>query len=186
MSYLKSSRSTVVLAALLLASATGAWAATSAKSKKPSGLERYGVAVYSDLCLQKDSGEIGGQRVTLHRFAEADSVVYEFTAGALSMPIVASDVNIDDASGAFDFTISGPDNEERTFNGNFSRDGKTLTLAGDYCGGNARMPMKLSRVTDFGKPLKTCTPCPAAPAEPAAPATPATPGPASGNETPVS
>jgi len=183
MSHLKSSRNTVVLAALLLAGATGAGAATPAKSKKPAGLERYGVAVYSDLCLQKDRGEIGGQRVTLHRFAEADAVVYEFTAGALSMPIVASDVNIDDASGAFDFTIEGPDNEERTFKGNFSKDGKTLTLAGDYCGGNASMPMKLSRITDFGKPLKACTPCPA---EPKAPAAPPTPGPASGNETPVS
>lgn len=186
MSHLKSPRRTVVLAALLLAGATGAWAGTAAKGKEPAGLERYGVAVYSDLCLQKDRGEIGGQRVTLHRFAEADAVVYEFTAGALSMPIVASDVNIDDATGAFDFTIEGPDNEERTFKGNFSKDGKTLTLAGDYCGGNARMPMKLSRISDFGRPLKACTPCPATPAAPAEPAAPPTPGPASGNETPVS
>ena len=68
-----SPRLAAMLAALLLAGATGA--AVAAKGKKPAGLERYGVAVYSDLCLQKDSGEIGGQRVTLHRFAEADSVI---------------------------------------------------------------------------------------------------------------
>lgn len=163
---LKSPRLAAMLAALLLAGATGAAAAT-AKAKKPAGLERYGVAVYSDLCLQKDSGEIGGQRVTLHRFAEADSVIYEFTAGALSWPIVANDVNLDDATGAFDFTIAGADSEERTIAGKFSKDGQTLTLEGDYCGGNVRMPMKLSRVRDFGRALKTCTPCPAMPETPA-------------------
>ena len=163
---IKSPRLAAMLAALLLAGATGAAFAT-AKGKKPAGLERYGVAVYSDLCLQKDSGEIGGQRVTLHRYAEADSVIYEFTAGALSWPIVANDVNLDDATGAFDFTIAGADSEERTIAGKFSKDGQTLTLEGDYCGGNVRMPMKLSRVRDFGRPLKHCTPCPARPEAPA-------------------
>lgn len=166
-----------LLLALLMAGATGA-AVAAVKGKKPAGLERYGVAVYSDLCVQKDSGEIGGQRVTLHRFAEADTVIYEFTAGALSWPIVASDVNLDDASGAFDFTIASADNEERTLVGKFSRDGKTLTLEGDYCSGNVRMPMKLSRISDFGRPLKNCTPCPAvksAPEEPAEPAEPVSP-----------
>ncbi|OEZ52941.1 hypothetical protein [Janthinobacterium lividum] len=59
-----SPRLAALLAALLLAGATGA-AVAAVKGKKPAGLERYGVAVYSDLCLQKDSGEIGGQRVTL-------------------------------------------------------------------------------------------------------------------------
>lgn len=165
----KSPRLPAMLAVLLLAGATGA-AVAAAKGKKPAGLERFGVTVYSDLCLQKDSGEIGGQRVTLHRFAEADSVIYEFTAGALSWPIVASDVNLDAATGAFDFTIAGADSEERTIVGKFSKDGQTLTLEGDYCGGNVRMPMKLSRVRDFGRPLKNCTPCPPMPEAPAEPA----------------
>jgi hypothetical protein len=166
MSPYTSPRLAVLLAALLFAGATGA-AVAAVKGKKPAGLERYGVAVYSDLCLQKDSGEIGGQRVTLHRFAEADSVIYEFTAGALSWPIVANDVNLDAATGAFDFTIAGADSEERTIVGKFSKDGQTLTLEGDYCGGNVRMPMKLSRVRDFGRPLKNCTPCPPVPEAPA-------------------
>ena len=176
----KSPRTHALLLALLLAGAAGATLAAgksgkSGKAVKAGGLERYGVSVYSDLCLQKDSGEIGGQRVTLHRFAEADTVIYEFTAGALSWPIVANDVNLDDASGALDFTIAAADGEERTITGKFARDGKTLTLEGDYCGGNVRMPMKLSRMTDFGRPLKNCTPCPAVKAAPEAPAEPAEP-----------
>lgn len=165
---MKSPRAAAMLAALLLASATGA-AFASVKAKKPAGLERYGVAVYSDLCVQKDSGEIGGQRVTLHRFAEADTVIYEFTAGSLSWPIVANDVNLDAATGAFDFTIQAADGEERKLAGKFSKDGQTLTLEGDYCGGNVHMPMKLSRIRDFGRPLKNCTPCPALPAAPVEP-----------------
>ena len=59
------------------------------------------------------------------------------------------------------------DSEERTIVGKFSKDGQTLTLEGDYCGGNVRMPMKLSRVRDFGRPLKNCTPCPPVPEAPA-------------------
>lgn len=47
-----SPRLAAMLAALLLAGATGA-AAAAVKGKKPAGLERYGVAVYSDLCLQR-------------------------------------------------------------------------------------------------------------------------------------
>lgn len=175
---IKSSRLGALLLALLMTGAAGAALAVTKDKKPAAGLARYGVSVYSDLCLQKDSGEIGGQRVTLHRFAEADTVIYEFTAGSLSWPIVASDVNLDAASGAFDFTITSADNEERTIAGKFSRDGKTLTLEGDYCGGNVRMPMKLSRMTDFGRPLKNCTPCPAvqqAPEQPAQPVEPATP-----------
>ena len=169
----KSPRIHALLLGLLMAAVAGSAAA--AKDRKPAGLERYGVAVYSDLCLQKDSGEIGGQRVTLHRFAEADTVIYEFTAGSLSWPIVANDVNLDTATGAFDFTIAAADGEERTITGKFAQDGKTLTLEGDYCGGNVRMPMKLSRITDFGRPLKNCTPCPAVKQAPQAPAEPAEP-----------
>ena len=180
----KSPRVHALLLGLLIGAAAGS--ALAAKDRKPAGLERYGVSVYSDLCLQKDSGEIGGQRVTLHRFAEADTVIYEFTAGSLSWPIVANDVNLDAATGAFDFTIAGADSEERTIAGKFSRDGKTLTLEGDYCGGNVRMPMKLSRITDFGRPLKNCTPCPAVKQAPEEPAEPAEPAPPAGNgEMPV-
>ncbi|WP_317202447.1 hypothetical protein [Janthinobacterium sp.] len=150
------------LAAAVLGGAVGAAAAAHVARKAPAqGLPRYGVAVYSDLCMQEHSGEIGGQRISLHRFAEADTVLYEFTAGALSWPLVASEVNIDAKSGAIDFTIVGADDEERKISGKFSRDGRSLTLEGGYCDGAAGMPMRLSRVSDFGARLKACKPCPA-------------------------
>ncbi|CDG85095.1 hypothetical protein [Janthinobacterium agaricidamnosum] len=148
----------------LAGAAVAAKAKAKAEARQQSasrGLARYGVAVYSDLCLQSDSGDIGGQRITLHRFAEADTVIYEFTAGALSWPVVASDVNLDQATGVFDFTVQGADEEERKIVGKFARDGQSLTLEGAYCGGDASMPMKLSLVKDFGAKLKNCKPCPA-------------------------
>ncbi|MDC8759818.1 hypothetical protein [Janthinobacterium fluminis] len=162
----------LALAAVLLCAAAGtALAAAKTRTKAPAGgLPRYGVMVYSDLCIQQPSGEIGGQRVSLHRFAEGDSVFYEFTAGALSWPLVASEVNIDAGSGAIDFSVAGADDGERKFIGRFSKDGRTLTLDGAYCGGDASMPMRLARVTDFGARLKNCKPCPRpqpAPEEPA-------------------
>lgn len=124
------------------------------------GLPRYGVAVYSDLCVEGDSGEIGGQRISLHRFAEGDSVIYEFTAGGLSMPLVASDVSIDDATGVLTFTVAVSDSEERTIIGRFAKDGRVLTLTGGYCG-DAALPMRLNRVGDFSRPLAACRACPA-------------------------
>lgn len=133
------------------------------------GLPRHGVAVYSDLCLEKASGDIGGQRITLHRYAEGDTAIYEFTAGGLSMPVVASDTSIDDKTGVLTFTVTVADGDERTIIGKFSRDGRALTLTGGYCGA-AAYPMRLARVSNFSRPLRDCKPCPEQPDTPAEPA----------------
>ncbi|MEC5160993.1 hypothetical protein ACFDR9_000326 [Janthinobacterium sp. CG_23.3] len=154
------------VAAVLLLSAVGVAAAKARPKAAQQGVPRYGVMVYSDLCLQESNGDIGGQRVSVHRFAEVDTVYYEFTAGGLSWPLVASEVAIDAAGGALAFTVAAADQEERKISGKFSRDGRTLLLDGAYCDGDAGMPMRLSRVSDFGAKLKPCKPCPATKAAP--------------------
>lgn len=121
---------------------------------------RHGVFVYSDLCVNPANGEGGGQRVSLLRFAEVDTVVYEFTAGSLSWPVLASDVNIDPQMAALYFTVQTADGEQRIISGKLSRDRQSLTLAGGYCA-NAAVPITLARVNDFGQSLKACKPCPA-------------------------
>ena len=147
-------------AALLLASL---FSSLPASSLAAGGLSRetarHGVFVYSDLCVNPDSGEGGGQRISLLRFAEVDTVVYEFTAGSLSWPVLASDVNIDPPMGALYFTVQTADGEQRTIEGKLSGDRQSLTLAGGYCA-NAAVPIKLARVHDFSRTLKACTPCP--------------------------
>lgn len=136
-----------------------------------SGMPRYGMAVYSDLCIHKDSGEFGGQRVTVQRFAEVDTVIYEYTAGGLSWPIIADDVQIGPHGDKMIFTLQ-MEGEEKRLSGTFTDNGATFVLDGGYCG-QPDVPARLSRVKDFGRNPPPCKPCPekkAAPAEPAAPA----------------
>lgn len=126
---------------------------------KPRGLPRHGMLVYSDLCIHEGSGEYGGQRITLQRFAEVDTVIYEYTAGGLSWPLVATDVNVDPRGKMMYFTVMEGE-EERTISGKFSRNGETLTLDGGYCDDQSQ-PMVLSKVRDFGRKPRACKTCPA-------------------------
>ncbi|NGZ85773.1 hypothetical protein [Duganella aceris] len=127
--------------------------------RKPASLPRYGMVVFSDLCIHNDSGEYGGQRITLQRFAEVDTVLYEYTAGGLSWPVVASDVNIDPRGQQLYFTVRPPDEDERTISGKLADGGKTLVLDGGYCGDEA-VPMRLPLVVDYGRKAGTCRACP--------------------------
>src|SRR5471030_3423386 len=146
--------------ALILLASCAAIAAPHLARAPAAGLPRYGMVVYSDLCVNDDSGEFGGQRITLQRFNEVDTVIYEYTAGGLSWPVVASDVTIDPRGRQFYFTVQPPEEEERTINGRLSDDGKTLVLDGGYCGDEA-VPMRLPLVTDFGRKAADCGACPA-------------------------
>lgn len=143
--------------ALLLASVTVLPAALAAN--KAGGLPRYGMVVYSDLCVHEGSGEYGGQRITLQRFAEVDTVIYEYTAGGLSWPLVATDVNVDPRGKMMYFTVQEGE-EERTISGKFSPNGETLTLDGGYCDDQSQ-PMVLAKVRDFSRAAKACKACPA-------------------------
>ena len=146
--------------ALILLASCAAIAAPHLARAPAAGLPRYGMVVYSDLCVNDDSGEFGGQRITLQRFNEVDTVIYEYTAGGLSWPVVASDVNIDPRGRQLYFTVRPPDGEERTISGKLSADGQALTLDGGYCG-DAQVPMRLKKVRDFGRKAGACKACPA-------------------------
>lgn len=148
------------LVACVLMIASCAAIAAGATKNRAGGVPRYGMVVYSDLCVNPSSGEFGGQRITLQRFAEVDTVLYEYTAGGLSWPIVASDVNIDPRGKMMYFTVQPAEGDQRTISGKFSPDGATLTLDGGYCG-DETVPMKLAKVTDFGRKAGACRPCPA-------------------------
>jgi hypothetical protein len=149
----------VLLASAALTAAVAGPKAPRKPHAEGNGVPRYGMAVYSDLCVNQESGEYGGQRVTLQRFAEVDTVVYEFTAGGLSWPLVAVDVNVDPRGKLIYFTIQPPDEEERTISGKFSPDGETLTLDGGYCDDQSQ-PKVLAKVRDFAAKPKSCKACP--------------------------
>jgi hypothetical protein len=147
----------------LLALSCAAIAAAFAGPRKeapPKPIPRFGVLVYSDICVHPETGDYGGQRITLQRFLEVDTAIYEFTAGGISWPLVASDINIDPRGKMMYFTVDVPQEEEpRTISGKFSPDGETLTLDGGYCE-DQQNPMKLARVHDFGAKPKACRSCP--------------------------
>ncbi len=152
-----------VAASILLAASCAALAVAAPKEGKKalpdkSGIPRFGMAVYSDLCVHPGSGEFGGQRITLQRFAEVDTVIYEYTAGGLSWPLVANDVNIDPRGKMMYFTVQPPDEAERTISGRFSPDGESLTLEGGYCGEESGQ-MTLAKVKDFSQKPKSCRAC---------------------------
>ncbi|WP_256080664.1 hypothetical protein [Massilia sp. YIM B04103] len=151
--------------AILFTSCAALAAPKTVRKEKPYGLPRHGMWVYSDLCIHPESGEFGGQRITLQRFAEVDTVIYEYTAGGLSWPVVAGDVNVDPRGKLFYFTVQPADQDEKTISGSFSADGRMLTLEGSYCGEQGP-PMQLPLVRDFGAKPKTCKACPPSKAQP--------------------
>jgi len=159
---MKAHRNTTLACMILLAScaalAAPKAAPRAAAHKQGPGLPRYGMVVFSDLCLTADGGEYGGQRITLQRYAEADTVIYEYTAGGLSWPLVATDVNVDPRGKMMYFTVQEGE-EERTISGKFSPDGETLTLDGGYCEDHSQ-PMVLARVHDFSRTAAACKACP--------------------------
>lgn len=145
-----------------------------AAPKRPAAaLPRYGMLVFSDLCVHADSGEFGGQRISLQRFAEVDTVIYEYTAGGLSWPLVASEVTVDPRGRQFYFTVQPPGEDERTIRATLAGDGRSVRLDGSYCEGHD-VPMRLPLLRDFGRKPGICGTCPVprAPAEPEAPAAP--------------
>ena len=161
---MKAHRNTTLACMILLAScaalAAPKAAPRAAAHKQGPGLPRYGMVVFSDLCLSADGGEYGGQRITLQRFNEVDTVLYEYTAGGLSWPVVASEVTVDPRGRQFYFTVQPPEEDERTISGKLSEDGKSLILEGGYCEDES-VPMRLQRVTDFSRKAGTCPACPA-------------------------
>ncbi|WP_229223787.1 hypothetical protein [Duganella sp. sic0402] len=156
---MKMTRQAAVAGAILLASCA-VLAAPKGNSKQAGTLPRYGMLVYSDLCIHPDSGEFGGQRITLQRFAEVDTVLYEYTAGGLSWPVVASDVTIDTRGQQFYFTVQPPDEDERIINAKVVEGGRAIMLDGGYCGDES-LPMRLPLVKDFGRKAGSCRACPA-------------------------
>ena len=156
---MKRNRHAIVAGAILLASCA-VLAAPKGKHSAPGKLPRYGMEVFSDLCIYPDSGEFGGQRITLQRFAEVDTVLYEYTAGGLSWPVIATDVTIDPRGQQFYFTVQPSDEDERTISGKLADNGRTLVLDGGYCDDQS-VPMRLPLVTDFSRKPGVCHACPA-------------------------
>ena len=110
---------------------------------------RYGALIYSDLCYDPPSDDMGGTRITLLRFAYGDRIVYENTEGAVSWPVFAADAKVEAKTGALTFEVKA--NEETLiFQGKFDDRVLTGTLSG------RSQPLRLRRIVDPGQPVPKC------------------------------
>ena len=122
-------------------------------------LSRYGVFVYSNLCVEDQSGDMAGNRITIHRFLEGDSVLYEYSNGGLSRPVLADDVKIDRNIKLVTFRVMMSSQDSESITAEISGEGRLLILRGDWCGHTqVRIPLRL--VNDFSRGIERCAPCP--------------------------
>ncbi len=121
-------------------------ASSAAIAKAP---PRYGALVYSNLCVEPQSGDIGGTGITLLRLSDGDRVIYESTDGAVMWPIFAARAKADSRAGAISFELR-PEADTLTFAGKF-----TETVPTGAFGGNAES-VRLPRIINISRPLPNC------------------------------
>ena len=134
------------LRALLASAAALAALAGTAHAKSP---PRYGMLIYSDLCYDPPTGDIGGTRITLLRFGYGDKIVYENTEGAVNWPVFAANAKVDAKSGALSFEVR-TNEETLTFQGKFDDRMLTGSLSG------RSQPLRLRRVADASQAVPKC------------------------------
>lgn len=142
-SFVEIARLTAVLAACWFCGAPAA----------AKGLPRYGVFVYSNFCVSHQSGDLYGDRITLRKFADGDSLIYEYTDGS-THALVANAVTLDPGAGTLRFEVSGPGVEKAIVSAQFSRDGRHLTEQGMPFRGDTTLT--LTRMADFGAAIPEC------------------------------
>jgi hypothetical protein len=91
-------------------------------------LPRYGVFVYSDLCIEPQSGDVAGNRVSLLRYSDVDKLIFEYTEGALMAPLFADKMAIDYTAGALAFEVR-EDSQTVTFRGTVTDDASSAQSA---------------------------------------------------------
>lgn len=119
------------------------------------GLSRYGVFVYSNFCISPMSGDLGGNRITLIRLADGDTLVYEYTDGS-THALIASELALGGNSETLRFEVNVSGTAKSTVSGNFSADGRSLTVQGLPFQGENKYT--LLQVMDFAEPVAECKP----------------------------
>jgi hypothetical protein len=153
----------IVIATALMGASGAVWAkktkeSTAAKetkeAKEAGEPNRYGVFVYSNLCIDKDSGNIFGQRIVLHRYADGDMLTFEFSQGSLGWPQFAERVAIDPKTRIAKF-VAWREKQRAELSAKLWRDGGGLYLNSDFSGELAK-PKRLPLVKDFSKKWPEC------------------------------
>jgi hypothetical protein len=113
------------------------------------GLPRYGVFVYADFCIAPQSGDVGGNRVSLLRYSDADKLIFEYTEGAVMAPLFADKITLDSTTGTLTFEVR-EDSQTVTFSGTVTEDALVGTIS------DRPQPVRLPRVRDFSRKQAEC------------------------------
>jgi hypothetical protein len=116
-------------------------------------MPRYGLFVYSNFCISPMSGDLAGDRITLHRFVDGDTLIYEYTDGS-THAVVARKVGLDAKPVFLQFEVHGEGDLNALVSGKFSPDGSILTVSGLLFHESETFVLK--RVMDFAAPLVDC------------------------------
>ena len=101
--------------------------------------------VFSNLCVDRQGGDYGGERLTLIRRPEGDALVYEYGNGPLSAPVAADNLNVKGDT----LTASALNDDQVVFLvAKLRADGAVLTGRGD--------DRRLQRVTSYGDKIPAC------------------------------
>jgi hypothetical protein len=117
-------------------------------------LPRYGIFVYSDFCVSPMSGDLGSSRISLHRFWDGDSLVYEYTDGS-THALLAEELTVDVAARTLQFKVRHPNGGTAQLSGQFSKDGQVLILRGILFN-DPEKSYKLKRISNFATPVPAC------------------------------
>lgn len=116
-------------------------------------LPRYGMFVYSNFCISAGSGDLNGNRITLRRLSDGDSLIYEYTDGSTHV-VVADKLVLNAKSGTLRFEAHAEGDLNAIVSGRISGDGDTLTVRGLLF--NEETTFELRRTVNFAAPVKIC------------------------------
>jgi len=116
-------------------------------------MPRYGIFVYSNFCSSAMSGDLYGNRITLRRLIDGDTLIYEYTDGSTHV-VVADHLALDPKSGKLSFEIHADGDLNTIVSGKLSSDGDSLTVKGMLFDEEATFTLKL--ISDFSLPIQRC------------------------------
>jgi hypothetical protein len=119
-------------------------------SAKP--LPRYGTFVFSSLCIERESGDIGGSRIVLVRTPGFDELNFDYGSGGLTGSTV------DGLTIAGDHLTAQLTAEGERANLQATLSAEEAQVSFNFADGGAlgSSPDRLRRVTDFSRKLATC------------------------------
>lgn len=115
---------------------------------------QYGVFVYSNFCRSEMSGDLYGNRITILKVIDGDTVVFEYTDGS-THAVIANNLSFEEMTGKISFEVRVDKDLHSIIVGNFSADRENLRITGAPFDEDLNFDLK--KIHDFKAPYPFCT-----------------------------